>query len=113
MKSKDSSETLEIDEADWERSIPTVSEVLAPPVVREARERAGERKQTLKVLRSVRHFSQQALASTMGTSQGEISRIEKRKDMHISTLRSYIQAIGGELIILAKFSDEEVVQVTI
>jgi uncharacterized protein YdbL (DUF1318 family) len=113
LKSKGSSERLEIDEADWEGSVPTVSEVLAPPMVREAFERTSERKQTLKVLRSVRRFSQQALASKMGTSQGEISRIEKRKDMHISTLRSYVQAIGGEVIILAKFSDEEVVQVTI
>jgi DNA-directed RNA polymerase specialized sigma subunit len=113
LRPKDSSETLEVDEEDWEQSIPTVSEALPPPTGHEALERTNERKQTLKVLRSVRRFSQQALASMMGTSQGEISRIEKRKDMHISTLRSYIRAIGGEVIILAKFSDEEVVQVTI
>jgi DNA-binding XRE family transcriptional regulator len=109
----DSSSTLDTDETDLAAKIPTVSEIVLPSVVREETERASDRKQTLKVLRSVRRYSQQTLAKAMGTSQGEISRIEKRKDMHISTLRSYINAIGGEVIILAKFSEDEVIQVTI
>jgi predicted transcriptional regulator len=40
---------------------------------------------------------QMELARRMGVHQGNISRIESRGDMHLSTLRQYIQALGGEL----------------
>jgi len=109
----DSSNTSEIEEAALPSTIPTVSEVVAAPTSLEEQNQPSDDEQPLKVLRTWRRFSQQTLAKAMGTSQGEISRIEKRKDMHVSTLRSYIRAIGGEVIILAKFPDNEVVQVTI
>ena len=42
------------------------------------------------------------------TKQANISRIERRTDMYISTLRSYIEAMGGELDIIARFPHGEI-----
>ena len=44
----------------------------------------------------------------MAVGQPQIARIEKQADMYVSTLRSYIEAMGGELDIRARFSDGEV-----
>ncbi|MGH7750017.1 MAG: helix-turn-helix domain-containing protein [Candidatus Dormibacteria bacterium] len=59
----------------------------------------------LRDLRHARSLSQQTLAKAMGTSQGEISKIETRVDMYVSTLRSYVEAMGGKLDIVATFSE--------
>jgi transcriptional regulator with XRE-family HTH domain len=56
-------------------------------------------------LRRARELSQQTLAKTMDVAQSEISRIEKRTDTYVSTLRSYIEAMGGRLDIIASFPD--------
>ena len=72
--------------------------------------------QSLKELRLRRKYSQQHVSEVMRTSQGEVSRIEKRTDLHLATLRSYIRAIGGELVLIAQFSDEgdgEIVRIAI
>lgn len=60
-------------------------------------------------LRRARGLSQECIAKTLKVSQANISKIEQRTDMYISTLRSHIQAMGGELEIRAKFPDGEVV----
>ena len=39
------------------------------------------------------------------TTQSEVSKIERRSDLYVSTLRSYIEAMGGELEIIARFPD--------
>lgn len=62
----------------------------------------------LQELRQARQMSQERLAEILDTKQASISRIERRTDMYISTLRSYIEAIGGKLDIVARFSDGEV-----
>jgi transcriptional regulator with XRE-family HTH domain len=62
----------------------------------------------LKELRHALHLSQQKLADTLSVDQANISQIENRTDMFISTLRSYIQAMGGELDIIARFPQGEV-----
>ncbi|NNM59598.1 MAG: XRE family transcriptional regulator [Legionellales bacterium] len=62
----------------------------------------------LQELRQARHFSQQGLAELLSTKQANLSRIERRTDMYISTLRSYIEAMGGELDIIARFPEGEV-----
>jgi hypothetical protein len=56
-------------------------------------------------LRRARAFTQQTLAQVMEDQQSAISRIEKQTDMYVSTLRRYIEAMGGELEIVARFSD--------
>ena len=62
----------------------------------------------LQELRQAHHMSQERLAETLSTKQANISRMERRTDMYISTLRSYIQAMGGELDIIARFPEGEV-----
>ena len=59
----------------------------------------------LQELRQAKHLSQEHLAKMLETKQANISRIEHRTDMYISTLRSYIEAMGGKLDIVAKFPD--------
>ncbi|WP_151639001.1 XRE family transcriptional regulator [Noviherbaspirillum aerium] len=56
-------------------------------------------------LRRARGLSQKALAEVLHVEQPAIAKIEKRADMYISTLRSHIEAMGGELEIVAKFPD--------
>lgn len=62
----------------------------------------------LKELRNALHLSQKKLAESLSVDQANISQIENRTDMFISTLRSYINAMGGELDIIARFPQGEV-----
>lgn len=62
----------------------------------------------LQELRQARQMSQKRLAEILSTKQANISRIEHRTDMYISTLRNYIEAMGGELDIIARFPDGEI-----
>ncbi|MGB8259581.1 MAG: XRE family transcriptional regulator [Terracidiphilus sp.] len=63
---------------------------------------------TLNQLREARNLTQASLASILGVNQGSVSKMEKRTDMYISTLRSFIQAMGGQLRITAVFPEGEV-----
>jgi DNA-binding XRE family transcriptional regulator len=59
-------------------------------------------------LRQAQHLSQAALAKTLHVNQAAISKMERRTDMYISTLRDYIRAMGGELEIVATFPEGQV-----
>ncbi len=59
----------------------------------------------LQELRRARQLSQQILAKTMDTTQGEVSKLEHRTDAYISTLRSYVEAMNGHLRIVAEFPE--------
>lgn len=67
---------------------------------------------TIRELRKARNITQVALARALGVKQEQVSRIEKRTDLHLSTLRRSIEAMGGELILTAKFPDGASVRVT-
>jgi ribosome-binding protein aMBF1 (putative translation factor) len=56
-------------------------------------------------LRNARGLSQKMLAEALKIRQPAIAKMEKRTDMYISTLRSHIQAMGGELEITARFPE--------
>lgn len=62
----------------------------------------------LQELRQARQLSQERIAEILSTKQANISRLEQRTDMYISTLRSYIEAMGGQLDIIARFPDGEI-----
>lgn len=59
-------------------------------------------------LRQAKALSQATLAKTLHVNQAAISKMERRTDMYISTLRNYIRAMGGELEIVATFPDGQV-----
>lgn len=74
----------------------------------DARTKAMLKEMPLQELRRARGLSQVTLAKTLHVNQGSISKLERRTDMYISTLRSHIQAMGGDLEIIARFPDGEV-----
>ncbi|MDA1035887.1 MAG: XRE family transcriptional regulator [Chloroflexi bacterium] len=78
----------------------------------EARVQAAIAEMPLNELRRARDLTQATLATTMETSQSEISKIEQRTDCYVSTLRNYIEAMGGELDIVARFRDGGIVKVS-
>jgi DNA-binding XRE family transcriptional regulator len=58
---------------------------------------------TLKDLRQAAEQTQQDLAAALGVGQDTISRLEKRSDMLLSTMRRYVEAMGGSLELVAQF----------
>jgi DNA-binding XRE family transcriptional regulator len=67
---------------------------------------------TMRQLRKARNITQSELAKALGVNQEQISRLEKRADLHLSTLRRSVEAMGGELILTAKFPDRAPVTLT-
>jgi DNA-binding XRE family transcriptional regulator len=58
---------------------------------------------TLKDLRKAAEQTQEDLAVALGVGQDTISRLEKRSDMLLSTLRHYVESMGGKLELVAQF----------
>src|SRR5580658_11211755 len=56
-------------------------------------------------LRSAKRLTQADMAEMLNVPQSSISRIEQRADMYLSTLRNYVQAMGGVLQIQAVFPE--------
>lgn len=57
----------------------------------------------LNELRNTLDISQEELGELLNKKQAAISRLERRSDMHISTLRAFVKALGGKLEIIAQF----------
>lgn len=87
---------------------------LAARMSPESRARAEERARAmlaempLHELRQARRMTQETMAEALGASQASVSKMERRTDVYVSTLRRYIEAMGGELEILAHFPDGDV-----
>jgi DNA-binding XRE family transcriptional regulator len=58
-------------------------------------------------IRRARKMTQATLADQLGVNQGEVSKIEHRTDIYLSTLAGYVEALGGKLEIRAVFRDRE------
>lgn len=56
-------------------------------------------------LRRTKNLKQTELASLMGVSQANISKVESGKDIQLSTLQNYVSALGGEISIVVKMPD--------
>jgi transcriptional regulator with XRE-family HTH domain len=67
---------------------------------------------TLRDLRKARELTQERMAELLKIRQDSVSRIEKRTDVLISTLRSYVEAMGGDLQLIVKFPDRPSVIIT-
>lgn len=60
---------------------------------------------TLQDLRKARSLTQERMAELLSIRQDSVSRLEKRTDLLLSTLRSYIEAMGGELELTVTFPE--------
>lgn len=80
----------------------------------EAREKANQQttkmltEMPLQELRQARKLSQERLAEVLNVKQSSISKMERRTDMYVGTLRSYIEAMGGSLEVVAHFPDGDI-----
>lgn len=60
---------------------------------------------TLAELRQARQLTQEAIGITLDVGQPSVAKLEKRTDMYVSNLRRFVQAMGGDLEIIASFPD--------
>ena len=56
-------------------------------------------------------FTQTSIAKAMGVSQSALSQMESQDDLQLSTIRRLVNALGGELDIIARFGDRSIVLV--
>ncbi len=80
--------------------------------------RAGEKTEAmlalmdLAELREDRGLTQEQVADRLGTRQSNVSRLERRENLQIRTLREVVEALGGELEVTAKFPDGTAVRIS-
>ena len=81
---------------------------LSPAERKKVAARAGEiiaEEMSLRQLRQARKLTQARVAKVLGVTQDSVSRLEKRSDLLLSTLRKTVKAMGGEVRIVAEFPD--------
>jgi DNA-binding XRE family transcriptional regulator len=97
------------------RNVDDVIKKLSPARRKKVETRAAvliAEEMTLQELRQARKLTQVRMAKSLGIAQKQISEIEKRTDMHISTLRRAVEAMGGSLSLVAQFPDRAPVALT-
>ena len=67
---------------------------------------------TLRDLRKARNQTQARVAKRLGINQENVSRLEQRSDLLISTLSGYVEAMGGKLNLVAEFPDRPPITLT-
>jgi hypothetical protein len=72
-----------------------------------------EEELTLRDLRQAQHLTQERMAELMGMEQENVSRLERRADLLLSTLSSYVAAMGGRLRLIAEFPDRHPVVIAL
>lgn len=78
---------------------------LSPEAEERIRRRVAAKGAMLSQIREARKLTQVKLAEALNINQGAVSTMEKRTDMYVSTLRNYIEAMGGNLKIMAEFPE--------
>lgn len=81
---------------------------LGPAQRKKVEARAAEliaEEMTLRELRHARKLTQVKMAKALGVTQDSVSRLEKRSDLLLSTLRKTVEAMGGSLCLVAQFPD--------
>jgi transcriptional regulator with XRE-family HTH domain len=67
---------------------------------------------SLHQLRKARELTQTKIAGELHMGQGDVSKLERRTDMYVSTVAGYLQAVGADLEIRAVFPDGRAVKIT-
>jgi transcriptional regulator with XRE-family HTH domain len=62
---------------------------------------------SLQELRQAHKLTQKRMAQVLGVGQDSVSRLEQRSDLLISTLRGYVEALGGRLSLVAEFPNQD------
>ena len=70
-----------------------------------------EEELTLRELRKKQQLTQEQIAQFLGVNQESVSRLERRNNAHISTLRDYIHAIGGKLHLDVELPSGEIIRI--
>ena len=65
----------------------------------------------MRELRKALRCSQENLAEVLGVKQAEVSKMERRTDMYLSTVRRYVEAMGGHLDLVASFPKQKPVRI--
>ena len=97
------------------RSFSTLTASFPP----ERRARLEDRKSALRLemalaqVRQAMGVSQEELARRLSVRQPAVAKLEQREDARIGTIRSYVEALGGEVDIVARFGDSHVVITTL
>src|SRR6266849_1604732 len=79
---------------------------LSPARRKKIKQRAAQliaEEMSLRELRRAHKLTQESIAQTLGIGQDQVSRLEQRSDLLISTLRGYVEAMGGRLTLIAEF----------
>src|SRR5437899_10256918 len=92
------------------RNVNDIIRRLGPAQRRRVENRADQliaEEMTLQQLRQACKLTQQKVAKSLRIGQEGVSKIEKRSDLLISTLRDYVEAMGGQLSLVVEFPDRE------
>jgi transcriptional regulator with XRE-family HTH domain len=92
------------------RNIDDIIRKLTPRLRKKIEARAAQliaEEMTLRQLRQACRLTQQKVAKSLRIGQEGVSKIERRSDLLISTLREYVQAMGGQLSLVVEFPDRE------
>ena len=92
------------------RNVNEIINALSPGQRKKVEARAARliaEEMTLQQLRHARRLTQQKIAKSLNIGQEGVSKLEKRSDLLISTLREYVEAMGGNLSLIAEFPDCE------
>ena len=92
------------------KSFKTLREKMSPESQERVHRKAEKliEEMPLNELRAARKLTQEKLAENLHVKQAAVSKLERRADMYVSTLREFISAMGGELEITARFPDGSV-----
>ena len=74
-------------------------------------DRLHDEYKTLQELRKARELTQVEIARALNIRQASVAQMEKRSDLMISTLRGYIEGMGGTLKLVVEFPDRHPVQI--
>ena len=93
---------------DWVASLPKERQNR----IAEGTEKIVAKHMALQELRKAMLFTQEQIAEELCMNQGNLSKLEKRTDLMLSTLRRYIEAMGGSLKLIAEFPERPPVEVS-
>jgi DNA-binding XRE family transcriptional regulator len=92
------------------KNIDRIRKELSPARRRKIAARAAtliSEERSLQELRQAHKLTQKKMAEVLGIGQDSVSRLEQRSDLLISTLRNYVEALGGKLSLVAEFPDKK------